>query len=191
MVLKTPKNFFPKLLENVNKINILRTIDISGWLWQNNKSVRIIAELNQNHWINQVIQEIELNFSINSEELFQINIKFAGLCCCCTFVPDQNLLIEFWSEEIGLYSSCSIYIFTMNIFSAFYISGQSKMLDGHFKCPTKQCVRMGWCVRVSWLPWLVLTDWVVKSFHKIIKGVHLRSNYGYLKSSLHILPFII
>ena len=43
--------------------------------------MRIIAELNQNHWINQVIQEIELILH-NSTELFQINIKFAGLYRC-------------------------------------------------------------------------------------------------------------
>ena len=35
-------------------------------------------ELDQNHWINRVIQEIE-PLCINSTELFQINIKFAGL----------------------------------------------------------------------------------------------------------------
>ena len=42
-----------------------------------------------------------------------------------------------------------------------------KMLDGHFKCWTKQCVRMKWCVREESLSWTWL---VVKSFHKIIKG---------------------
>ena len=40
--------------------------------------MEIIAELDQNHWINQVIQEIELLLH-NSTELFQINIKFARI----------------------------------------------------------------------------------------------------------------
>ena len=48
---------------------------------EENKTEQIIAELDQNHWINQVIQEIELLLH-NSTELFQINIKFAGLYRC-------------------------------------------------------------------------------------------------------------
>ena len=52
------------IIEGVDRISdwfqLEEFLERFGWLSRKNKTEQIIAELNQNHKINQVIQEIEL-----------------------------------------------------------------------------------------------------------------------------------
>ena len=87
------------IIEGVDRISdgfqLEEFLERFGWLSRKNKTEQIIAELNQNHWINQVIQEIELILH-NSTELFQINIKFAGLYRCIEEIRSFGKIRILW-----------------------------------------------------------------------------------------------